>query len=105
MLSFTERIKQALCLEVDEDRIIHHRKNVMSWIQDQMVFLKDRKEEEKKKETLFTGILNLAGMNDSMNKLQDQETALERIKQIMKGNFISFEESELDLLDLPKDIF
>lgn len=70
-----------------------------------MVFLKDRKEEEKKKETLFTGILNLTGMNDSMNKLQDQENALEVIKQIMKGSFISFEEIEVDQLDLPEDIF
>lgn len=69
-----------------------------------MVFLKDRKEEEKKNETLFTGILNLAGMNDSLNKLQNQEIALERVKQILKANFISFEESEVDQLDIPKDI-
>jgi hypothetical protein len=48
MLSFTQRIKQTLNLEVDENRIIYHKKNVMSWIQEQTIWLRDKKDEEKK---------------------------------------------------------
>jgi hypothetical protein len=45
---FTERIKGSLDLEEDENNYIYHRKNIISWIQDETIKLRDEKDKEKK---------------------------------------------------------
>lgn len=43
-------------------------------------------------------------MNEAFNKIQNEETALEKVKSIVKGTNINFEPIELDGVQIPKEV-
>lgn len=69
--------------------MISSRKAIISWIQDETYKLKEEK--EKKSDNFITGFLNYAGIG-THKKLQNAGVALEKVKSLMKGSFVDFDD-------------
>lgn len=93
---FTQRIKGSLDLEEDRSSLISNRKQVINWIQEESLKLKEESEREKKSEHIFTGILNMTGISQPNKKLISSRNAIAKVKAIMSGKSISFDENEIE---------